>query len=253
MPSLSHYPFSDPPDGTGAPAPFIPAEGEEIALPVDEQVTSQAEEQTAAPFIEGNPAWTHLVERIRARDPEAMEELYHVFCKGIRFYMCRHLGNQELDDRMHDSYLIVVQAIQSGVLRDPERLMGFVRTVVRRQVAAHIEEAVQMRKEHADYEVGSRVPDRTRSPEEEAIEAQRQETLSKVLAETERRDREILTRFYLYDQDQDQICREMGLSQTQFRLLKSRAKSRVGELGRRQISRESLQTLSVRKKAAGSY
>jgi DNA-directed RNA polymerase specialized sigma24 family protein len=44
------------------------------------------------------------------------------------------LGPQDLDDRVHDTFLIVVQAISKGDLREPERLMGFVRTVVRRLV-----------------------------------------------------------------------------------------------------------------------
>jgi len=53
-----------------------------------------------------------------------MEELYRVFSRGIRFYLCRQLGPQELDDKVHDTFLIVVQAICRGELRDPDRLMG---------------------------------------------------------------------------------------------------------------------------------
>src|SRR5581483_882450 len=75
--------------------------------------------------------WVRLVARIQQNDRSAMEELYSVFSKGIRFFLCRQLGPQELDDKVHDTFLIVVQAIQRGELREPERLMGFVRTIVR--------------------------------------------------------------------------------------------------------------------------
>jgi DNA-directed RNA polymerase specialized sigma24 family protein len=51
-----------------------------------------------------------------------------------------------------------------------------------------------------------------------------------------RRDREILRRFYVEEQSQETICEEMGLSYNQFRLLKSRAKARFGELGKRVAS-----------------
>src|SRR5512141_3166800 len=78
--------------------------------------------------------WLVLVDKIRSGDPCGLEELYNIFSKGVRFYLCRHLGPQELDDKVHDTFLIVVQAIQKGELREAERLMGFVRTVVRRQV-----------------------------------------------------------------------------------------------------------------------
>ena len=76
--------------------------------------------------------WAKLVERIQCGQDDGMEDLYRLFSKGIRFYLCRQLGTEELDDRVHDTFLIVVQAIQRGELREPQRLMGFVRTVVRR-------------------------------------------------------------------------------------------------------------------------
>jgi len=44
------------------------------------------------------------------------------------------------------------------------------------------------------------------------------------------RDREILKRFFLQEQSQEQICREMALTETQFRLLRSRAKARLGKI-----------------------
>jgi RNA polymerase sigma-70 factor, ECF subfamily len=62
---------------------------------------------------------------------------------------------------------------------------------------------------------------------------QRTEIARKVLNGVSRRDREILNRFYVLEQPQERICAEMGLSYNQFRLLKSRAKARFGELGKR--------------------
>jgi DNA-directed RNA polymerase specialized sigma24 family protein len=61
--------------------------------------------------------------------------------------------------------------------------------------------------------------------------------VERILRSISRRDREILTRFYLLEQTQEQICSQMGLSENQFRLLKSRAKARFSELGRRRLSR----------------
>ena len=51
------------------------------------------------------------------------------------------------------------------------------------------------------------------------------------------RDREVLVRFYLREQAADEICRDMGLTETQFRLIKSRAKARYGKLGQRRLAR----------------
>ncbi len=180
--------------------------------------------------------WSDLVEKIRNDDGSAMEELYRVFSRGIRFYLCRQLGPQDLDDKVHESFLIVAQAIRRGDLRDPERLMGYVRTVVRRQVAARIEELTQTRRQHADLEYGLAVTAGDKNPEQAAIERQHQELAWSVLKGITRRDREILIRFYLMEQTAEQICGDMGLTETQFRLLKSRAKARFGELGKRRLS-----------------
>jgi hypothetical protein len=46
----------------------------------------------------------------------------------------------------------------------------------------------------------------------------------------------VLIRFYLDEQTPDVICRDMGLTETQFRLIKSRAKARFGGLGKRRFS-----------------
>src|SRR5258708_103125 len=66
-----------------------------------------------------------LVNRIREDDAAAMEGLYRIFARGIRFYLCRQLGPQELEDKVHDTFVIVVQAIRKGELREPDRLMGY--------------------------------------------------------------------------------------------------------------------------------
>jgi RNA polymerase sigma-70 factor (ECF subfamily) len=178
--------------------------------------------------------WTLIVDGIRDGDPKAMESLYRIFAKGVRFFLLRNLGSEELEDRVHDCFVIVIEAIQNGELREPERLMGYVRTVVKRQIAATIDVAVQQRRRHADFEdTLFCVSDWRENPERTVIARQRAEIARRVLAGIPARDREILNRFYVLEQSQDQICRELGLSYNQFRLLKSRAKARFGELGRR--------------------
>ena len=65
-----------------------------------------------------------------------MEELYAIFVKGVRYFLWRQLGPQDLDDKVHDVFIVILQSLQRGDLREPERLMGYVRTVLRRHVAS---------------------------------------------------------------------------------------------------------------------
>jgi RNA polymerase sigma-70 factor (ECF subfamily) len=197
--------------------------------------------------------WHELVGRIQRGDNSGLEDLYGLFARGIRFYLCRQLGPQELDDKVHDAFLIVVQAIKRGDLREPERLMGFVRTVVRRQVAAYIDDVVHSRREELHLDVGVRVADARNNPEQSAAFSQKVEFMTSILSSLSDRDREILTRFYLDEQTQEQICEEMNLTETQFRLLKSRAKSRFGELGKRKLQQKPLVSLFLRTSAQSAH
>jgi len=181
---------------------------------------------------------TRLVARIQADDTSALEDLYRIFARGIKYQICRQLGSQDLEDKVHDCFLIVVQAIRRGELREPDRLMGFVRTVVRRQIAAYIETVVQNRRQMTDLETGRVVADFRRDPENCILDREEEELAYGVLKGISRRDREILIRFYLREEPQQVICEKMKLTETQFRLLKSRAKARFGELGKRRLARE---------------
>jgi RNA polymerase sigma factor (sigma-70 family) len=196
-----------------------------------EEPVSGEERERAAFQIQD---WARLVSRIHSGDPAAMEELYAIFAKGIRYFLLRNLGADELDDKVHDCFVIVAQAIRNGELRDPARLMGYVRTVVKRQIAATIDSAVTRRRTQVDYEETLfTLSDWKDDPERTVLHRQQADIARRVLKGVSRRDREILDRFYVQEQSQELICEEMGLSYNQFRLLKSRAKARFGELGKR--------------------
>jgi RNA polymerase sigma-70 factor, ECF subfamily len=228
--------------------------GEEDQMPVEQmEDTAAPSAETMAQDTDAYAGWVKLVERIQSGETDGMTELYELFSKGIRFYLCRQLGPQELDDKIHDTFLVVVQAIRRGELREPQRLMGFVRTIVRRQVAAHIDKAVQTRREHMELDATVRVADPRGNPEERAIFRQQEDIVRRILAELSDRDREILTRFYLREQSQRYICTEMALSETQFRLLKSRAKARFGELGKKKLTQKAMSLVSLRTSAGGSH
>ena len=185
----------------------------------------------------GQRSWPELIEKIQADDASGMEELYAVFSRGVRFFLWRQLGKQDLEDTMHDTFLVVTEAIRRGEVREPDKLMGFVWTIVRRQLATHIERTVNARSHHADIDVNFRMADRGSDPEWKAIVRQRQNMAQTLLQQVSGRDREVLIRFYLKEQPQDQICRDMQLTETQFRLLKSRAKARLSALGRKKLAR----------------
>jgi RNA polymerase sigma factor (sigma-70 family) len=174
-----------------------------------------------------------------------MEDLYSVFSKGIRFHLYRQFGPQDLDDKVHDAFLLITQAIRRGDVREPERLMGYVRTVIRRQVAAHIQNAIDMRRNYTELDLVNPPRDLRPNPEHSVIERQNMEVAMRLLNGIPKRDREVLIRFYLREQPPSEICADLGLTETQFRLIKSRAKARFGELGKRCLSRRAGSTPQI--------
>ena len=177
-----------------------------------------------------------LVHRIMCEDPEAEAQLYQIFSTGVRFLMMRKLRNSSmLEDELHTSFIITIQAIRSGVLREPERLMGFVRTVVLRRIAEHIDQEVFRRNRtvNAREQV---IRDQRVAADQMLIERQKREIAREILGEMSANDREVLVRFYLEEQTPERICREMNLTGTQYRLLKHRAKIRFAERGQRRLA-----------------
>lgn len=183
----------------------------------------------------GDECWVSLIDRLRANDPDAMTELYQVFAKGIRFSLSRRIGYQELDDCIHDAFISVVQSIRRGDLRDPGRLMGFVRTIVSRTVGDRIQREIQNRRDTIELENADHVSDQRDNPEKSIIRQQRLNIIGEVLAKMVEMDKELLSRFYVQEQSVERICHEMKMSDTQFRLLKSRAKTRFGDIGRAKL------------------
>jgi len=190
--------------------------------------------------------WSQLVARLQAGDGKAMEELYAMFSNGVRYYLARQLGRDDIEDRLHDSFLVVVDAIRSGELRDPRRLMGFIRTVVKRTVSSSISKQMAARRRNIDDERTANVSDPAATPERALLFRQQASIVREVLGELSDRDREILTRFYVHEQSAQQICEEMDLTVTQFRLLKSRAKNRFGDLGRKKVQKSGLSQVLLR-------
>jgi len=207
-----------------------------------EPATHSSKRQEADPR-EASIDWLALVDRVRTGDETGMEELYKRLNQRIRYYLCRQLGPQELGDKVHDTFLIVVRAIQREGLREPERLMGFVRTIAQRQIASYIDEVVKKRSKEVDLGPGSAVADRREGPEYLVLAREKAEFMKSVLATMSQREREILERFYLKEQTEQQIRAEMSLTATQFRLLKSRAKARFGEFGKKRLEKKPLSSV----------
>lgn len=179
------------------------------------------------------PKQTDLVEMIRIGHPAGLEQLY-AMARNFTFFIMRQLGNDDLQDKVHDIFVTAATAITAGKLRDSERLTPFLTTLTRFYTYGQIDRRVVRRKYMAPLEHAN-VPDRTINLEHSVYRKQKMRIVQEILRSMPRRDRDVLERFYVLEQSKEEICREMNLTPTQFRLLKSKAKSTFAKLGQRKL------------------
>ncbi len=204
---------------------------------------------TATRVVEDNSARriAELVLLVRQNNEAAAEALCLRLLRGIRLLLRRRLGPQDFEDTAQDVMLDVITAIRQDKIRDPEAVAAFARSVAMRKSAAHIGKLITHRARHigsAD-DLSTVAHSMCALPEQAHLEAERVDIARRALSRLKPREQEILRRFYVEEHSAEQICRDMNLTATQFRLTKSRAKAKFGEFGRSlQMKRNS--TLSHR-------
>jgi RNA polymerase sigma factor (sigma-70 family) len=181
--------------------------------------------------------WKVVVDQIRQGDPAGEEALYQNLRSGARLFLQRRLGTPDIDDKVHDLFLTIIETIRCGELREPERLMGFVRTVLYRQLSLEVSRLVKNRETTSGIETAAHLTGSGLTPEQQTLAQEKLELMKRVLREMSDRDFEILTRSYIREQTPERICADMVLTPTQFQLLKSRAKARLADLMRRKLAK----------------
>jgi RNA polymerase sigma-70 factor, ECF subfamily len=174
--------------------------------------------------------WAALEQGIRENNGAAVQQFYDVFNGGFRYFIRRQLGLSDLEDSVHDCVLAVITAVRRGAIRQPERFVGFVNTVVKRHIAQKIAERIVGRSES---DIESAPPSQLTfigpSPEAQAITTEARTIARLALNSLSNRDRDVLRRFYLLDQTEGQIRQELNLSFHVFKNIKHRAKNKFAE------------------------
>ncbi|MBS1873614.1 MAG: sigma-70 family RNA polymerase sigma factor [Acidobacteria bacterium] len=184
---------------------------------------------------ESLPSFSEVVENVRNGHPDGLDQLYRVF-RILSGSLRRQVGYQDFEDRMHDMFIVVVEAIRDGRLREASALPSYIHGVARLSLCSHI--GVRTRHERLSgslrHWVTLRQPGET--PEDALAEREREQIMRQLLASLSAKEREILTRFYIREQSKQEICRAMSLTDTQFRLTKSRAKQRLSRISQQHLN-----------------
>src|SRR3954453_23713934 len=184
-----------------------------MSIMVDQLSTSQACEK--------------IVELIVAGKPEGEELLYNTFARGLRYLAAKHCP-EYADDVAHDAILAVTKQISQGQLKTPAALPGYLNVVLKRTAWNKKLESERLGANDEEFNtvVQTRSDDRA-DPQRILETEERAKILREGLKSLRPQEQEILTRFYLKGETPEQICQSMRLTETQFRLNKSRSKQRL--------------------------
>jgi RNA polymerase sigma factor (sigma-70 family) len=198
--------------------------------------------------------FARIVAQILRGEAAGQGALYEEFERGVRFFFAHQLRGEDVEDKVHDTFLAVITAIRGGGLREPARLAGFMHTIARRQLAEHFTELMRRKTEPLESAEFRLPREQSASPEQETIVSQRRQFAQKILHALPEIDRQILRRFYFEGQLPERICAELQISKTQYRLRKHRAKQRFVELTREALKRKKpVDEVLLRKGAAAGH
>lgn len=190
-------------------------------------------------------AWTDaaaLVHRIQRGDPEAEAEFVARYRRGVMVIVAKAgRGRVPVEDLCQDVLAIAIEKVRARAIRDPGRLSGFVAGLARIMVMDYI------RKEQSRGAIEARMPPAPsmRAPDalKTLLQQEQAAMVRSVLDELESdRDREILFRFYLAEDDKERICRDLGLTAIHFNRVLFRARERFRELYRKWTADSGLDT-----------
>jgi len=216
------------PDGAGSAAGVGADEGRRDSRP-HAPFAMQAPADHAPDPAEAVAA-AALVARIRTGDAQAESELVGRYSRGLSYLLRRTTGDPSLADDLHqETFRIVIQRLRSSGLEQPERLAGFIRRTARNLFLADYRRNARRRTSGLDDSTVLRDP--APSPLGRVLADERVRLVRRLVGELRTdRDRQILYRYYLAEEDKDGICRDLGLSDIHFNRVLFRARQRFREL-----------------------
>lgn len=184
----------------------------------------EEEAHTAARIVRGFRGTAE--ERVRCES-----EMVARYSRGLGYLLVRRIGDDErARDLLQETFCIAIEKLRKEELTKPERLAGYLRGIAVR-VAWNAGRCRKREPTGLDDLAISAIPHNECRQFQHVASGETQSAVRKILQSMPvKRDRELLTRFYVYDQDKQEICRELGLESLHFNRVLFRAKNRLRKL-----------------------
>ena len=186
--------------------------------------------ETPDPALEAQIS-AELVKRIGLGDRRAEEELVRRYQRGLVYLLQRRTRDPQLArDLAQDTFRIAIEKLRQSPIEQVERIGAFLRGTALNLASADVRKHTR-RGTTADSDAVDAAADDAAGPFDHVSGEQVKRLVRKLLDELPvPRDREILIKTYLEDQDKSAICEALGVDSAHYNRVLFRAKERFREL-----------------------
>ncbi|HSR66342.1 MAG TPA: RNA polymerase sigma factor [Acidobacteriota bacterium] len=172
-----------------------------------------------------------LVERVHEGDEAAEAEFFRRYERGLLLYlrtMCR--DHSLAEDLRQEAFKIVLLRLRESGLKDPSRLAAFLRRTARNLFIGDYRKKARRRTEN-----GVQGLDRLATAPAEQLrrleKEQQARWVRKLIGQLNTpRDRELLYRFYIAEEEKEDICHDLDLDSLHFNRVLFRARQRFKQI-----------------------
>ena len=185
--------------------------------------------------------WRSLVARIGAGDRAAETELVLRFSRSLLFMLERRTGEREsARDALQETFVVAIRRLRLGEIKRPEALAAFLRGIAL-NVVLGAKRTAERRLLEYDMEAVHTLLDGAVSADMRIEQSENIAMVKRAIgAMPVARDRNVLVRYFLSEEDKGEICSALGLSSEHFDRVLHRARRRLkGLLGLYRSDRDS--------------
>lgn len=196
--------------------------------------------------VEGNESElaASFVARVGEGDTAAEAQLVSYYSRSLLYFLRRKTNDSVLADDLHqDTFRIVLERLRSTGLDNPAKLSSFIYATAKNLVLADARKRARRKTEH-NTEAIEVSPDGGASQVDQVMSAELAMIVRQVIEELkQQRDRELLVRFYLEEQEKRIICDDLDLTEEHFNRVLFRARERFKHLLLRREKRDKLRVI----------
>lgn len=180
-----------------------------------------------------------IVHLIGSGSSNAESELVRRYSRGTMMMLERRTKDiQRAEDVHQDTFRIVLERLRSSGIDDPSRVASFIHRTAVNVLIGNLRKETR-RNTYADTDLVQRQADASSDQLRELIQQEKDAVVrSAILSLQNARDKEILYRFYVLQEEKSTICEALELTATHFDRVISRARKRLRQRVEGSVSNE---------------